>query len=93
MDDYDTSFYKFPHFDKMKFVLGNDLDAESKECFFHYQYDGFACAIRGFNVWNKKLTDERVMDIFKGIDEKHDMLITLSEFNSTDDVKKELFIP
>ena len=93
MNDYDTSSYKLPPFDKMKFVLGKDLDVVSQVCFVPYPFDEFTGAIRGFNVWNKKLTDERVMDIFKGADEKHDMLITLSDFNFTDYVKKELFIP
>ena len=93
MNDYDTSSYKLPPFDKMKFVLGKDLDVVSQVCFVPHPFDEFTGAIRGFNVWNKKLTDERVMDIFKGADEKHDMLITLSDFNFTDYVKKELFIP
>ena len=78
-------------FDKMKFVLGNSF--LSNECVANNTDQGFTGAIHGFNVWNKKLTDERVMNIFKGVDEKHDMLIPWSEFSSTDDVKKELFIP
>lgn len=93
MNDYDTSSYKLPRFDKMKFVLGKDLDVVSQVCFVPHPFDEFTGAIRGFNVWNKKLTDERVMNIFKGVDEKNDMLIAWSDFNSTDDVKKEFYIP
>ena len=77
----------------MQLVLGNDADFVSNECVVNDPSQGFTGAIHGFNVWNKKLTDERVMNIFKGVDEKNDMLIAWSDFNSTDDVKKEFYIP
>lgn len=93
INDYDKSSNKLHLFDQMKLVLGNDLDVVSNECMPNDLNQGFIGAIRDFNVWNKKLTDERVMNIFKGVDETDDMLITWSEFNFTDDVKRKLFIP
>ena len=93
LNDYDKSSNKLPVFNKMQLVLGNDVDFVSNECVPNDPNQAFKGAIRGFNVWNKKLSDERVMDIFKGVDEKNDMLITWSEFNSTEDVKKEFYIP
>ena len=93
VNDYDKSFNKLAAFNKMQLVLGNDVDFFSRECVVNDESQGFTGAIHEFNVWNKKLTDERVMNIFKGVDEKHDMFIAWSDFNSTDDVKKEFFIP
>ena len=93
MNDYDKSSNKLAAFDTMQLVLGNDVDFMSNKCEVNDPSQGFTGAIRGFNVWNKKLTDERVMNIFKGVDEKNDMLIAWSDFNSTDDVKKEFYIP
>ena len=93
MNDCDKSSNKLAAFDTMQLVLGNDVDFMSNKCEVNDPSQGFTGAIRGFNVWNKKLTDERVMNIFKGVDEKNDMLIAWSDFNSTDDVKKEFYIP
>lgn len=92
VNDQDTSSSELAAFDKMQLVLGNNVDF-SGECLTKHANQGFTGAIREFNVWNKKLTDERVMNIFKGVDEKYDMFIAWSDFNSTDDVKKEFFIP
>ena len=77
----------------MKVVLGNDLAVVSNECVANNTNPGFIGAIREFNVWNKKVTDERVMNVFKSVDEKDDLIIAWSQFNSTDDVKRQLFIP
>ena len=33
------------------------------------------------------------MNVFKSVDEKDDLIIAWSQFNSTDDVKRQLFIP
>ena len=91
--DYYKSSQKLHLFDQMKVVLGNDLDIVSNECVANNLNQGFIGAIRGFNVWNKKLTDERVMNIFKGVDETDDALVTWSDFNSTDDVQRKLYTP
>ena len=74
-------------------VLGNDLDIDSKmeQCIPDNKDQGFIGAIRGFYVWNKRVNDERVINIFKGVDENNDMLIRWSEFSATDDVKRQLF--
>ena len=93
INDYDKSSNSLPSFTKMKVVLGNDLAVVSNECVANNANSGFIGAIRQFNVWNKKLTDERVMNVFKSVDEKDDLIIAWSQFNSTDDVKRQLFIP
>ena len=94
VNEYDTSSYKLPAFDKMQLVLGSTFcRLLGERVRFTGLREGFTGAIREFNVWNKKLTDERVMNIFKGVDEKYDMLIAWSDFSSTDDVKKEFYIP
>lgn len=74
-------------------VLGNDLDIDGKmeQCIPDNKDQGFIGAICGFYVWNKRVNDERVMNIFKGVDENNDMLIRWSEFSATDDVKRQLF--
>ena len=93
INDYDKSSNKLHLFDQMKVALGNDLDVVSNECVANNLNQGFTGAIRGFNVWNKKLADERVMNLFKGVDETDDALITWSEFNFTEDVKRKLYMP
>ena len=93
INDYDKSSNSLPSFTKMKVVLGNDLAVVSNECVANNANSGFIGAIREFNVWNKKLTDERVMNVFKSVDEKDDLIIAWSQFNSTDDVKRQLLIP
>lgn len=93
INDYDKSSNSLPSFTKMKVVLGNDLAVVSNECVANNANPGFIGAIREFNVWNKKVTDERVMNVFKSVDEKDDLIIAWSQFNSTDDVKRQLFIP
>ena len=78
-------------FKKIQVVLGNDVDVISQECKANEAGQAFIGAIRGLYVWNKKLTNEKVMNIFKGVDKNNDMLIKWSDFSATDDVKRQLF--
>ena len=81
-------------FEKIQVVLGNDLDIDDKrkECIVNNADQGFFGAIHGLYVWNKKLPDEQVRNLFKGVDKNNDMLIKWSDFSATDDVKRQLFI-
>ena len=79
-------------FTKIQVILGNDSDFnDEKKCIADNAAQVFIGAIRGFYVWNKRLSHERVINIFKGVDKKNDMLIRWSEFSATDDVKRQLF--
>lgn len=91
-NDYDKSSDILPSGERMRIILGTEIDYEENKCV-SYTDELFEGSIRQFEVWDKKLKDADIADIFSNVYERNDQLIKWSEFNSTADVAKEIYTP
>ena len=94
INNYDKSSDRLPSGERIRVILGTeiDYDYEENKCVSYVQ-ELFEGSIRQFHVWDKKLKDADIADIFNNVYKSNDQLIKWSEFNSTANVTKEIYIP
>ena len=94
INDCDKSSDRLPSGERIRVILGTeiDYDYEENKCV-SYVEEFFEGSIRQFDIWDKKLKDADIADIFNNVYKSNDQLIKWSEFNSTADVTKEFYIP